>query len=144
LLTIIGNLPSVLALTRFFATTFFWVFATIFFWAFAGLAVAFGAGLFNEAFGVFFTAFLTLTFFATFLATFVVEILCCFDPEAVLEEASFFFNSFFFFETSFELALAAATLFFTLPFWRLESVSLITISFYMKRIDVVGAPPTCR
>jgi hypothetical protein len=31
-----------------------------------------------------------------------------------------------------------------LPFWRLESVSLITISFILKRIDVVGAPPTCR
>jgi hypothetical protein len=99
----------------------------------AGLAVALGAGLLNEAFVVFFTAFLTLAFFATFLATlatFAVEILCCFDPEAVWEEAGFFFNSFFFFETGFELALAAATFFFTLPFWCLESVSLITISFY--------------
>jgi len=133
LLTIIGNLRNVLALTRFFTTTFFWVFATIFFWVLAGLAVAFGAGLLNEAFGVFLTAFLTLAFFATFLATlatFAVEIFCCFDLEAVWEEAGFFFNSFFFFETSFELALAAATLFFTLPFWSLESVSLITISFY--------------
>jgi hypothetical protein len=140
LLTIIGNLRKVLALSRFFATTFFWVFATIFFWVLAGLAVALGAGLLNEVFGVFFTAFLTLAVFATFLATlatflatlatFAVEILCCFDPEAVWEEAGFFFNSFFFFETSFELALAAATLFFTLPFWCLESVSLITISFY--------------
>jgi hypothetical protein len=116
LLTIIGNLRKVLALSRFFATTFFWAFATIFFWVLAGLAVAFGADLLNEAFGVFFTAFLTLAFFATFLATFAVEILCCFDPEAVWEEAGFFFSSFFFFETSFELALADATLFFTLPF----------------------------
>src|SRR5215510_10790219 len=124
---IIGNLRKVLALTRFFATTFFWVFATIFFWVLAtiffwvlaGLAVAFGADLLNEAFGVFFTAFLTLAFFATFLATlatFAVEILFCFDPEAVWEEAGFFFSSFFFFETGFELALADATLFFTLPF----------------------------
>src|SRR6266542_3559746 len=98
---IIGNLRKVLALTRFFATIFFWVFATIFFWVFAtiffwvlaGLAVALGAGLLNEAFGVFFTAFLTLTFFATFLATlatFAVEILCCFDPDAVWVYAGLF------------------------------------------------------
>jgi len=129
---IIGNLPSRLALTRFFATTFFWVFVTIFFWVLAGLAAALVAGLLNEGFGVFFTAFLILAVFATFLATFAVEIFCCFDPTAVWEEAGFFFNSFFFFETGFELALAVATLFFTLPFWRLESVSLITISFYLE------------
>src|SRR5262245_24531333 len=137
---IIGNLPSRLALTRFFGTTFFWVLATIFFWVLAGLAAALVAGLLTEGFGVFFTAFLILAVFktlilavfATFLATFAVEIFCCFDPTAVWEEAGFFFNSFFFFETGFELALAVATLFFTLPFWRLESVSLITISFYLE------------
>jgi hypothetical protein len=130
LLTIIGNLRNDLALTRFFAMTFFEVFATIFFGALASLDAALGAGLLDEVFGVFFTAFLILAFFATFLATFAVEILRCFAPEAVWEEARFFFNSFFFFETGFELALAVATLFFVLPFWRLESVSLITISFY--------------
>ena len=124
-----------------FATIFLWVFATIFFRVLAGLDEALGAGLLNEVFGVFFTAFLILAFFAfttflirtffdAFLATFVVEILCCFDPEAVWEEAGFFFSSFFFLETGFELALATATLFFVLPFCRLESVSLITISFY--------------
>jgi hypothetical protein len=131
---IIGNLPSRLALTRFFGTTFFWVFVfvTIFFWVLAGLAAALVAGLLNEGFRVFFTAFLILAVFATFLATFAVEIFCCFDPTAVWEEAGFFFNSFFFLETGFELALAFATLFFTLPFWRLESVSLITISFYLE------------
>jgi len=129
---IIGNLPSRLALTRFFATTFFCVFVTIFFWVLACLAAALVAGLLTEVFRVFFTAFLILAVFATFLATFAVEIFCCFDPTAVWEEAGFFFNSFFFFETGFELALAVATLFFTLPFWRLESVSLITISFYQE------------
>jgi hypothetical protein len=130
LLTIIGNLPSGLVLTRFFATIFFEVFATIFFGALAGLAAALGAGLLNEVFVVFFTAFLIRVFFATFLATFAVEIFRCFDPEAVWEEAGFFLRSFFFFETGFKPTLAAATLFFALPFWRLESVSLITISFY--------------
>ncbi|HEU0178045.1 MAG TPA: hypothetical protein VFV58_27590 [Blastocatellia bacterium] len=74
------------------------------------------ASLFNDVFGVFFTAFLIRAFFATFLATFAVEILRCFDPEAVWEEAGFFFSSFFFFETSFELTLVAATLLFALPF----------------------------
>jgi hypothetical protein len=105
-------------------------FAAIFFRVLDGLDVALGASLLNEVFAVFFTAFLIRAFFATFLATFAVEILLCFDTEAVWEEASFFFNSFFFFETVFEMVLFAATLFFVPPFWRLESVSLITISFY--------------
>jgi hypothetical protein len=112
-----------------------------------------GDGLFNDAFAGFLTAFLIRAFFTAFL--FAVEILRCFNleaiwpdavlpdavlpdaalpdavlPDAVLLDAGFFFNSFFFFETSFELAMVAATLFFVLPFCRLESVSLITISFY--------------
>jgi hypothetical protein len=120
------------------------LFATTFFWALAGLnaALSLCAGFLDEVFGfldeifeVVFTAFLILAFFATFLATFAVEILLCFDTEAVWEEAGFFFfSSFFFFEPSFEigleLVLAAATfLYFALPFWRLESVSRIPISF---------------
>jgi len=91
-------------------------------------------GFLDEVFGAVFTAFLIRAFFATFLATFAIEILLCFDTEAVWEEAGFFFRSFFFFEPSFdrglELALAAATfLYLVLPFKRLESVSLITNSF---------------
>src|SRR5262249_51852379 len=120
------------------------LFATTFFWALAGLNVAlgFGAGFLDdvfsfldEVFGVVFTAFFIRAVFATFLATFAVEILLCFDTEAVWAEAGFFFfSSFFSFELSFEmcleLVLAAATfLYFVLPFWRLESVSLITFSF---------------
>src|SRR5262245_49759382 len=119
------------------------LFATTFFWALAGLdadlsfCAGFLARVFGfliDVFGVDFTAFLIRAFFATFLATFAVEILLCFDTEAVWEEAGFFFSSFFFFEPSFEidleLALAAATfLYFVLPFWRLESVSLIPNSF---------------
>jgi hypothetical protein len=105
-------------------------FAAIFFPALDGLDVALVASLLNGVFAAFFTAFLIRAFFATFLATFAIEILLCFDTEAVLEEAGFFFNSFFFFETVFEMVLFAATLFFVPPFWRLESVSLITISFY--------------
>jgi ABC-type antimicrobial peptide transport system permease subunit len=118
-----------LALTRFFATTFFWDLATIFFRVLAGFDAALGAGLLNKVLGTFFTAFLILAFFtafftafliraffATFLAIFAVEILRCFDPEAEWEETGFFFSSFFFFETGFELVLVAATLFFALPF----------------------------
>jgi len=118
------------------------LFATTFFWALAGLVATLGLGVgflndvfgfFDEVFGVVFKAFLIRAFFATFLATFAVEILLCFDNEVLWEEAGFFFSSFFFFEPSFEidleLALAAATLYFVLSFTRLESVSLIPISF---------------
>jgi len=112
------------------------LFATIFFWALAGLEATLGlvVNFLDEDFGDVFKAFLIRAFFETFLATFAVEILLCFDTEAVCEEVGFFFSSFFFFEPSFdrglELVLAAATfLYFVLPFSRLESVSLITNSF---------------
>ncbi|MGE0132327.1 MAG: hypothetical protein AB7U82_29950 [Blastocatellales bacterium] len=122
-----GFLAGDLALTCLFAMTFFW--------ALTDFDGAFGAVFLKEVFAVVFTAFLMRAFFATFLATFAVEILLCFDTEAFRrpEETGFFFNSFFFFEPIFETDLELvpddATLGFALPFWRLESVSLIPISF---------------
>ena len=115
---------SDLALTCFFATTFLL--------ALAGLVPALGPGFLDWVLAIVFTAFLIRAFFATFLATFAVETLLCLDTEAEEEEVGFFFNSFFFFEPSFEIdfELFLVTAIFALFFWRLESISLIPISFY--------------
>jgi hypothetical protein len=89
-LTGVGVFLAVVFRTRDLVLTC--LFATTFFWALAGLNVALGlcAGfldevfcLLDEVFGDVLTAFLIGAFFATFLATFAVEILLCFNTEAV-------------------------------------------------------------
>jgi hypothetical protein len=122
-----------LALSCFFATTFFK--------ALAGFASDRGVDFLVAVFGVVFTAFLTRVTFAAFPATLELEIFPCFETEAVgRPEAGFFFSSFFSFEPNFEADLellrAAATFVFALLFWRLESISLIPISFCLRGLTL--------
>jgi hypothetical protein len=102
-----------------------------FFFGLKALDLTLVATFFDEVFAVFFTAFLTATDFLTGLAALADSFLLCFDTEAVIRPAvtRFFFSAFRFFEADLGRVLVAATLTFALPFCRLESVSLIRISF---------------